>query len=82
MGGSSLGNEIFLIKGKLQQSKLLIRELVHELAHFQEGTGGHDRNFTHQADGSFGREYKDVVHKLLRTFMNRDSRTAKLPLAA
>jgi hypothetical protein len=81
-GGLSKGSDIYLSRDLLRAPKSMIETAVHELAHFQEGTGGHDRNFTHQADGSFGREYKDVVHKLLRTFMNRDSRTAKLPLAA
>lgn len=82
--GLSRGNEIYVSRELLQQPKQLLETAVHELAHFQEGTGGHDRNFTHQANGSFGHEYKDVVHKLLREFMkiNKDMEVNGLPLVA
>ncbi len=62
-----LGKDIFAINRIILNSstKNLIKTVVHELAHYEEGTENHGYNFSHQVKGVFGDKYREVCNSLL-----------------
>ena len=66
--GYSSGDTIVFARNTLSNERYATEVLNHELAHYLEGTGGHDKNFTHQVDGSFGDAYREANRALLSVF--------------